>query len=103
MEFKKTNSHECLYRGYKLGNIDTDIFHTPDVVQVSVGCENDDQFYSDSEGSGRVMVLVETETTYSEIDPEHLLSWSTEIRCRAADVLFKMTERPQKGDDNVGV
>lgn len=55
------NSQECSYGGYKLSNNIFDVDVSESVVAVSIGCDEDDTFYSKCDNSGRVQIFVETE------------------------------------------
>lgn len=53
------NSRECSYGGYKLSCIVPDIDHTANVVQVYMGCDDDDTFFTGSDNGGRVQIGIE--------------------------------------------
>lgn len=72
MKVRTPNSQECLYRGYKLSNIEANI-ETNGMIQVCVGCYDDDTFYSNNCKCGRVKVTIESENEYYEIDLEDIL------------------------------
>lgn len=78
---KQNNSQECSYGGYKLSCTVTDIRHTPNVVQVYVGCDDDDTFYTDSGNKGRVEIGIELEDgQMASIDLEDVL-WFARSHC----------------------
>jgi hypothetical protein len=74
---KPNNSHECSYGGYKLSCIVPDIEHTANVVQVYMGCDDDDTFYTESGKSGRVQIGIELDDgQMAQIDLEDVLRFA---------------------------
>ena len=71
------NSKECAYGGYKLSSICTDIecFDVDGIpaLQVVIGCDEDDTFYSDSDKQGRVTIEIELEDNLITLDLEDVL------------------------------
>ena len=59
---KKPNSKGSIYNAYKLSNIGLEdkIEHQDNCIQILVGCDEDDQFYSDKD-MGRLKVYIETD------------------------------------------
>jgi hypothetical protein len=59
---KKPNSKGSIYNAYKLSNIGLEdkVEHDNKIIQLLVGCDNDDVFYKDTD-EGRLKVYIETE------------------------------------------
>ncbi len=71
------NSKECAYGGYKLSSICADIecFDVDGIpaLQVVIGCDEDDTFYSDSDKQGRVKIGIELDNNLITLDLEDVL------------------------------
>lgn len=74
---KPNNSQECRDGGYKLSCTVPDIGHSANVVQVYVGCDNDDTFFTGSSNAGRVQIGIELEDgQMAQIDLEDALRFA---------------------------
>lgn len=72
------NSKDCIYGGYKLSSVVPRIVCSDNVVQINIGCENDDEFYSCFNLDGRVQILIETEHDIISVDLEQVLEFAKE-------------------------
>ena len=70
---KKPNSKGSIYNAYKLSNIGLEdkVEHQDNCIQILIGCDDDDQFYSDKD-EGRLKVHIETD------DPNAMTSFDLE-------------------------
>jgi len=65
------NSSECIYNGRKLSNVVADIKCSPEIDQVCIGADDDDQFDAFKPGkSGRIKIGLEINTPGKECWPE---------------------------------
>lgn len=68
------NIQECAYGGYKLSDIITDIDKSDDIVEVYIGCEEDDSHLKIDDNIGRVKINLELKDgSFSYIDLEDVL------------------------------
>lgn len=78
---KPNNNHECSHGGYKLSCTVSDVGHSANVVQVYIGCDDDDTFYAGSGNGGRVQIGIELEDgQMANIDLEDAL-WFARANC----------------------
>lgn len=78
------NSQECRYFGYKLSSLVTCIGASENVHNISIGCADDDEFYSKKissteevpEKTGRVQIEIETNHDIVFIDLEDVLRFA---------------------------
>lgn len=78
---KQNNSQECSHGGYKLSCTVSDVGHSSNVVQVYIGCDDDDTFYTDSGTGGRVQIGIELEDgQMAQVDLEDIL-WFARTHC----------------------